>query len=549
MSRPVSDHSRRGPRSLGGLLLCLACAVGTLRAACQDIALPGLNAAETDAASASTAAPKRSRGSATPSDRDTASSQTDQPERPAKSWINAGPLFETFPLTLRQGEGTEAFGPFFYEEEDQDDSIWGIPPLISYKTSHDGDRSELYVLPPLFTRRRYGEDVRWQLVQWINGSRQEQTEDPNLRRFNLFPFFFYQDATDPARDYWALFPLYGSLQNRFFRDEVDFVLFPGWLKTRKGSITTRNVLFPFVHFRDGPGLKGWQFWPLAGHEHREPTTRTNIIEEIEVVPGYDKTFALWPVYFRNRLGLGTDNPSRVDAALPFYYIERSAKRDYTSVLWPFFSWSDDRAEGYKQWNAPWPLVSFAHGEGKTLKRVLPFFSVGHTKSFEGETYMWPLYRRRHLTTENMDRDRRQIAVLLYSDVREEIKGTGQVARRIDSWPLFTWRRDRQGNERLQALALIEPISRASIIERNWSPLWSVWRQERNATTGTSSQSLLWNLYRRDSVPGTTKGSLLFGLIQYEKSSAGRRWRLFYLGPQLPKPVQSAESQGDVPEHR
>ena len=54
-----------------------------------------------------------------------------------------------------------------------------------------------------------------------------------------------------------MFPLYGHLKNRMFRDESEFVLFPLWLKTRKGTLTTRNVAFPFVHFRDGPGLKGW----------------------------------------------------------------------------------------------------------------------------------------------------------------------------------------------------------------------------------------------------------------------------------------------------
>ena len=42
------------------------------------------------------------------------------------------------------------------------------------------------------------------------------------------------------------------------------------------------------------------------------------------------------------------------------------------------------------------------------------------------------------------------------------------------------------------------------IERNWSPLWSFWRSENNPQTGARSQSLLWNLYRRDSTPGIEK---------------------------------------------
>src|SRR5690606_32209675 len=100
-----------------------------------------------------------------------------------------------------------------------------------------------------------------------------------------------------------------------------------------------------------------------------PGVRTNVADQVEVVPGHDKFFALWPVFFRNRLGVGTDNPARVDAALPLYYMERSPKRDHTAVLWPLFSWTHDREENFRQFNAPWPLVGFARGENRRLDRV------------------------------------------------------------------------------------------------------------------------------------------------------------------------------------
>ncbi len=528
MSGPDPAIARRRLSGVGGLLLCLVVSVP---------AVPAQGPMEAGVGGG--LPPARTRGVPGQS----------VPPIPASSGVDAGPLFDVFPLTLRPGHGTEAAGPLYYDYEAVDESLWGIPPFVSSLRSRDGDRREIFVLPPLFSYRRYGEDSRWQFAQWLNGSRLDLIDDPDVHRFNLFPFFFYQNASDPEHDYWALFPLYGTLQNRFFRDRADFVLFPVWLETWKGTMRTRNILFPFFHLRDGPGLRGWQFWPLLGHEHKLPATRTNLADQVEVVPGHDKTFALWPIYFRNRLGLGTDNPTRVDAALPFYYLERSPKRDSTSVLWPFFSWADDRAEKYRQWYAPWPLVSFARGEGRTLDRVAPFFSVGHSATFEGESYLWPLYRRRHIMTADLDRDRHQFGLFLYMDLKERIKGTDAVEHRIDSWPLFTWRRDRLGNERLQVFAPVEPVRDATYIRRNWSPLWSVWRQERNAATGWSSQSLLWNFYRRDSTPAATKGSLLFGLVQYEKTSAGRRWRLFYLGPRLIRPKPEPDSNDHVSEPR
>ncbi len=446
-----------------------------------------------------------------------------------------GPFLQDIRLTLEPGDGVEAAGPFYYQHSREEETGWGLAPLISATTSRDGERAQWFVLPPVFSWRKYDRDHRWQILQLINGGGLDKIDDPDVKRFNVFPFFYYQDAPNAEQDFWALFPLYGTVRNRLFRDEIEVVAFPLWMKSRKGTVTTSNVLFPFFHWREGPGLKGWQAWPLVGHEHRNPGTRTNLVDELEVVPGHDKTFALWPVWFRNRLGLGTTNEARVDAAIPLYYVERSPWRDHTEVGFPFFSWTDDRSKQYRQRNLPWPLVSFARGEGKTLDRVLPLFSVGHTATYDSQVYLWPAYRRRHTKTESYERERWQLGVVLYSELTEGNPQTGQWLRRIDSWPLFSWSRDKEGRERLQALALIEPLRRGQGIERNWSPLWSLWRQERNTKTGEEMESLLWNLYRRESAGGTTKGSLLFGLVQYEKTPAGRRWRWFHFGPRLAPP--------------
>ena len=448
-------------------------------------------------------------------------------------WM-AGPLWHDFPLTLEPGTGEEGVGPFYYRDEREDDTIWAVPPLVSSTTAKAGDKNQVFVLPPVFSWRRYGDDSRWQFFQVLNGSKLSTIADPEVKRFNLFPFFLYQEVPDQEKAYWSLFPLYGTVRNRLFRDEIHYAAFPLWLKSRKGTMVTRNFLFPFFHLREGPGLAGWQAWPLVGHEHLDPSTRTNLSDEVEIVPGHDNTFALWPFAFHHRTGLGTTNEGTINAVLPLFYLDRAPARDHTAVLWPFISWTDDRAQGFHRWNAPWPLVGFARGEGMTLDRVLPFFSVGHTPSLEAETYLWPLYRRRRIHSESMDRERRQYGMFLYVDLKERNPETGKSSRRIDSWPLFTWTRDPEGKERLQALSIMEPLRRGTGIERNWSPLWAVWRQEWNRSTGAESQSLLWNLYRRDAVAGVTKGSLLFGLVQYQTSPDGRRWRWLHLGPPLPK---------------
>jgi hypothetical protein len=97
------------------------------------------------------------------------------------------------------------------------------------------------------------------------------------------------------------------------------------------------------------------------------------------------------------------------------------------------------------------------------------------------------------------------------------------------WPFFTWHRDFNGNQRLQIFAPIEPaVPENPGVERNWSPLWSLWRAETNPKAGAASQSLLWNLYRRETAPAHKKVSLLFGLFQYQCDGDSKRTKLFYL---------------------
>jgi hypothetical protein len=109
--------------------------------------------------------------------------------------------------------------------------------------------------------------------------------------------------------------------------------------------------------------------------------------------------------------------------------------------------------------------------------------------------------------------------------------------------VFTWRADREGRERLQVLAPVEPIlPNNKSIERNWSPLWSLWRAEADLQTGARSQSLLWNVYRREETPEARKCSLLFGLFRYQSSAAGTRWRLFPL-PAVQSPPAPAAAAG------
>jgi len=444
--------------------------------------------------------------------------------------VASGPLAHQFPLTLSPGRRTEVLGPLLSYERREEQTQWTLPPLFSHTFDTGVDVEEFDLAYPLLTYDRFGTEYRFQIFQVFSFSGGLDQQEGNVRRFTLFPLYFQQRAADSNLNYTALFPLYGRMKNRLFRDEIRFVLFPLYGRSRKRDVVTDNYLYPFFHVRHGSGLRGWQVWPLAGNEHKDVTSRTNSADVVETVAGHRKFSLLWPIFFNQTLGLGTENPDRRQALLPFYSYQRSPQRDSTTVPWPVgFTITADREKKYREIGVPWPLIVFARGEGKTVNRFWPLFGQTKNPIQQRDFYLWPLYKYNRAHAPPLDRTRTRILYFLYSDLIEKNEDTGTALQRTDLWPLFTARRDHDGNERLQLIAPLEPfLANNKSIERNYSPLWSIWRSEKNAKTGAAGESLLWNLYRRDTTPETRKCSLLFGLFQYQSGLEGKRLRMFYV---------------------
>jgi hypothetical protein len=448
---------------------------------------------------------------------------------PPDSFISAGFLFDEYKITLEAGERREAAGPFFYCERTEDDETFAFPPFFSNYKDSLVDSSEYDILYPLLTYEHYSDEWRWQFCEVFAFAGGRQPDEFKTRQFTLFPLYFQQRSLDTNLDYTAVVPFYGHLQNRLFRDKIFFVMFPIYGQSQKRDVITDNYFYPFVHVRNGDGLHGWQVWPVVGREHKDVTLQTNGFGDVATIPGHDQSFWFWPFWLRQNNNLGTDDPETFRASLPLFVKDRSPLRDQTSVLWPFFTWVDERGRKYHEWEGPWPFVVFARGEGKTTSRVWPVFSQSHNKIQESDSYLWPLYRYKHYHVDPLDQQRTSILFYLYVNVRENNTETGRYRQHKGIWPFYMRYWDFNGDERLQVLAPIEavlPDNRG--IRRNWEPLWSVWRAEKNPKEGKDSESLLWNLYRREAGPAHKKISLLFGLFQYQREGADHWTRLFYV---------------------
>jgi len=444
----------------------------------------------------------------------------------------AGPLIHDFRLTLTEGQRREVLGPLLYEERSGSRAVTAFPPFFSHTRDPELEYTEIDVLYPVLTFDRFGGQRRIQLMQFLSRSDAVDQDDASRRKISLFPFYFQQRSTNQANNYTALFPFYGTLRNRMLRDEIRFVLFPFYGMSKKRDVVTRNYLYPFFHLREGDQLKGWQLWPLIGRETRQAHTITNYLGLETLIPGHRREFVLSPFFLRNHNEIGTTNEVRELAALPLFSLTRSPAYDSTVILWPFLKYTDDHAKRYREWGFPWPLWGVARGEGKYMNRLWPLFS--HARNDQGtrrDYLLWPLWKDDRARADALEKRRRRVLFFLWSDLRMSNPLTGQSQGRQDLWPLYTWRRELDGRERLQALSLLAPLlPNNKSVERNYSPLWALWRTEKNPKTGRRSDSLLWNLWRREVSPEERFNSYFFGLIQSRKTADGTTWKWFHFGP-------------------
>jgi hypothetical protein len=442
--------------------------------------------------------------------------------------FSIGPIFDQFPLTLDSGQRTEILGPFYYNDQNDTRNTLAFPPFYSLSTDPAINTSENEFLYPVFTYVKYGTQYRAQFVEVLSFSGGENPDDLVRHRITIFPIYFQQRSLDTNSNYTAFFPFYGHLKDRLFRDQIFFVMFPAYSETRKRDVINDNYFYPFFNVRHGNGLGGWQFWPFYGREHKDLTLVTNTWE-VETNGGHDQHFVLWPFYFWENGGIGTDNPDKLRTLLPLYSLYRSTGRDSTSIFWPFFNKINDRDKKYREWEMPWPFIVVARGEGKTALRIFPFYQQAYNDTFRDNFYLWPVYKYNAIHAPPLDRRRTRILFFLFQDTIEKNTETGKYKKRLDLWPLFVYNRDFDGSARLQILALMESIFPASPgIDRNWSPLWSIWRQENNPVTGANSQSFLWNFYRRDASPDAKTISVCFGLYQSRATRDTEKVRVFYI---------------------
>lgn len=385
-------------------------------------------------------------------------------------------LWAVWPLSWELGGEKRFLGPLVsYDEENQEKHLVIRPFLFSYDSEEGGVYNYLFPFGKVTPEKSYFVPVYL--------SRRSGTED------DMSFLFFFAGKSSQGR-YGGFFPFYGTLYDRFAKDEMSFFLWPLYSYTRDEGAVKRNILWPFFSFYSGTD-KGFKAWPLYGN-HEQPGVRK-------------QQFFFWPVFFTEEKNLDTDEPVHSFFAIPFYLHSASGTSEYESVLWPFFTHVKDSDK--EKWEIPWPFYSKTVGEdinGYSFFPIISKMTKGNDRNF---SFLWPICTE----SEWYVKDERflQRSVLAINRYVEDDKGSF-----LNVWPFFEYQRKNEDSDFLFPSLL--PV-RERGINRIIKPLVTLY--ERKSREDKSTTNILYGLYTHEKTGEAWKSRFAF-LLELKKDQNG-----------------------------
>ena len=436
-----------------------------------------------------------------------------------------------------------AAGPLLYGQPAADGAtLAGFRPIFATWTGPNGTTLETDILYPLFVYRTTADTYRWSVLELINktGGRTSESAgaaQPSPATFDVWPFWFSRDTGTPADSYHALFPLLGTIKDRFGYDRLDFTLFPLYGRAEKNGTITTATPWPFVKIYHGTD-RGFALWPLYG-TREEPGA-------------FHRQFFLWPLGWDNTIAppasapAGTP-PRREVGFLPFFSRETDAGFVNASYLWPFFGYTDrTQPKRYHETRYFWPFLVQGRGDQRFVNRWGPFYTHSIDRGLDKRWIMWPLYREKQLTDRGLDQTQRQLFYFVYWSLEERSATNPNLAPAevTHVWPLFSWWDNGAGRRQFQFPSPLEVFFPGNKhIHASWSPLCSLYRYDQRSPADQRYE-FLWGLlswhreadahefhlgplFSVEDEPAGDRIALGHGLVGLQRASDRDHWRLFW----------------------
>ena len=420
-----------------------------------------------------------------------------------ESIITVWPLLDYRENSAKKTSRLSILGPILTFETTPDDDITAFRPLFHTEKDNHQTKTSSYYIYPLASSEITPDVTRMQFLQIFQKNTFRKAEPAEKEDQSMFFPFYVSGESEKYGPYTSVFPIYGDMYERFWRDEYHYVLFPIYGRTVNKGTTNYHLLWPFFSLTRGENESGFGFWPLYGQASKEGV--------------YRRSYTLWPIFSQETRGLNTDEPSDRFTIFPLYSAFDSPSVTSRTWLWPFFGYTSDLKKEEEERDYLWPLWLTVHGKKRNIVRVLPFYSAERTDDSTKNWYLWPIYRNDTMQSPHYRQERDKILFFLFTNRLESWSQDGKERQWTAFWPLFVYNRNPEGESSLSFPALLEPIFDREGIYKLWAPLWQIYLQKWNAA-GDSSLSILWNLYWHDKSHGSS-GWELFPLLRYRSSQS------------------------------
>lgn len=402
----------------------------------------------------------------------------------------------------------EALGPLLFSRTEPEGRQKGLRPLYM-STVADGVTTGNF-LYPFFTWQREEGYRTFSFFQLINSRVDAPADRPADGRFDIWPFYFSRTAPDPADSYRALFPVHGTIKNRFGKDRIDFTLFPLYAHTEKNGRQITHAPWPFLRFIGGEGYHGFEFWPLFGKNAHDGD--------------YDRRFLLWPLIYQSSTNLSEPVPDVALGVLPFYARDTGPGYIRETYAWPFFGYTARTAPyRYDEQRYFWPFLVQARGDERFVNRWAPFYTHSVIKGSDKTWLLWPLYRHQRWAADGVAQQKDQVLFFLWWSLQQQslANPAAAPAHKTHLWPLFSSWDNGAGQQQVQALSPFEVFFPGNeTVRRLWTPLFALYRYERKLDASTR-HALLWNAVTWQRGPETREFHL-GPLFSVQADAAGRR---------------------------
>jgi len=426
---------------------------------------------------------------------------------------DAGGIYTFWPLfDYRSSPNTgysnlSILGPIFKQEHNGSKSTTAIRPMYFNVTEPQAEETDL--LYPVATVSSSEADTDTHILRLFRTKVDKAGTPEEKRDTMLFPFYI-SGTSKKYGPYTSVFPFYGDIYERFWRDEYHYAMFPIYGRTVKNGTTSTNWLYPIFNSTTGENESGFHVWPFYGQAAKAGV--------------YEKSFVLWPFHIAEKTGLNTKNPTDRFLMLPFYASSSSPERSSTHAPWPFCGVVRDGKQQVVERHFFWPFWMTANYKDANTERYLPFYAESKIKDTSSRWVMWPIYRHRTIASETFTQDKTSLFYFLFNYAEESWPKLGKSRSKSTFWPLYAWKQDEDGFKTLSMPALLEPIVWNDGVERSWAPLWRLFISKRNEK-GDGATSLLWNLYWSEQ-RGQDNAWELFPLASYSSTSKQTDFRLF-----------------------